>query len=141
MEKDSAKMLYLDSALTTMDGPMSREVLVVGDKVLIKPEEDNTKTPSGLFLPPGVQEKEAAMGGHVVNVGPGYPTVEPLTDGEPWSGGTRTGMRYVPLQAERGDFAIFLRSNAVEVEIDGSKYLIVPHTAILLLIRDKLPLP
>jgi chaperonin GroES len=47
----------------------------------------------------------------------------------------------VPLQAERGDFAIFLRSNAVEVEIDGSKYLIVPHAAILLLIRDKLPLP
>ena len=120
---------------------MSREVLVVGDKVLIKPEEDANKTPSGLFLPPGVQEKEAAMGGHVVNVGPGYPTVEPLTDGEPWSGGTRTGMRYVPLQAEKGDFAIFLRSNAVEVEIDGSKYLIVPHTAILLLIRDKIPLP
>jgi len=134
-------MLSLDKALNTTDGPMSREVLVVGDKVLIKPEEDSTKTPSGLFLPPGVQEKEAAMGGHVVNVGPGYPTVEPLTDGEPWTGGTRTGMRYVPLQAQPGDFAIFLRSNAVEVEIDGSKYLIVPHVAILLLIRDKLPLP
>ena len=134
-------MLSLDKALQTTDGPMSREVLVVGDKVLIKPEEDSTKTPSGLFLPPGVQEKEAAMGGHVVNVGPGYPTVEPLTDGEPWTGGTRTGMRYVPLQAQPGDFAIFLRSNAVEVEIDGSKYLIVPHVAILLLIRDKLPLP
>jgi len=134
-------MLSLDKALQTTDGPMSREVLVVGDKVLIKPEEDAAKTPSGLFLPPGVQEKEAAMGGHVVNVGPGYPTVEPLTDGEPWTGGTRTGMRYVPLQAQPGDFAIFLRSNAVEVEIDGSKYLIVPHVAILLLIRDKLPLP
>ena len=135
-------MFYLESALKTTDGEMSREVLVVGDKVLIKPEEDNSKTPSGLFLPPGVQEKEAAMGGHVVNVGPGYPTVEPLTDGEPWSGGsTRTGMRYVPLQAQPGDFAIFLRSNAVEVEIDASKYLIVPHAAILLLIRDKLPLP
>jgi len=134
-------MFYLDSALPTTESPMSREVLVIGDKVLIKPEEDNSKTPSGLFLPPGVQEKEAAMGGHVVNVGPGWPTVEPLTDGEPWSGGTRTGMRYVPLQAEKGDFAIFLRSNAVEVEIDGSKYLIVPHAAILLLIRDRLPLP
>ena len=134
-------MFYLESALKTTEGQMSREVLVVGDKVLIKPEEDNSKTPSGLFLPPGVQEKEAAMSGHVVNVGPGYPTVEPPTDGEPWTGGTRTGMRYVPLQAQPGDFAIFLRSNAVEVEIDGSKYLIVPHTAILLLIRDRLPLP
>lgn len=120
---------------------MSREVLVVGDKVLIKPEDESGKTPSGLYLPAGVQEREPAMGGHVVNVGPGYPTAEPVADGEPWSGGTRTGMRYVPLQAEKGDFAIFLRSNAVEVEIDGSRYLIVPHSAILLLIRDKLPLP
>ena len=135
-------MPCLDDALNATDAPMSREVLVVGDKVLIKPEEDVNKTPSGLFLPPGVQEKEAAMGGHVVNVGPGYPTVEPPTEGEAWSGGgTRTGMRYVPLQAEKGDFAIFLRSNAVEVEIDGSKYLIVSHAAVLLLIRDKIPLP
>src|SRR5262245_18488988 len=99
-------MLYLESALNPTAGSMSREVLVVGDKGLIKPEEDANKTPSGLFLPAGVQEKEAAMGGHVVNAWPGYPTVEPLTDGEPWSGGTRTGMRYVPLQAEKGDFAI-----------------------------------
>jgi chaperonin GroES len=128
--------------MPTLDGPMSREVILVADKVLIKPEEESSKTQSGLFLPAGVKENEPAMGGHVVNVGPGYPTAEPVSDGgEPWSGGTRTGMRYVPLQAEKGDFAIFLRSNAVEVEIDGSKYLIVPHSAILLLIRDKLPLP
>jgi co-chaperonin GroES (HSP10) len=139
--KPTATMLYLETALNATNGAMSREVLVVGDKVLIKPEEENAKTPSGLFLPVGVQEKEAAMGGYVVNVGPGYPTVEPLTDGEPWSGGSRSGMRYVPLQAAKGDFAIFLRSNAVEVEIDASKYLIVPHAAILLLIRDKIPLP
>jgi chaperonin GroES len=128
--------------MSTLDSPMSREVIVVGDKVLIKPEEETSKTPSGLVLPAGVKENEPAMGGHVVNVGPGYPTAEPVADGEPWSGaGTRTGMRYVPLQAAKGDFAIFLRSSAVEVEIDGSKYLIVPHSAILLLIRDKIPLP
>jgi chaperonin GroES len=125
----------------TLEHLMSREVIVVGDKVLIKPEEENSKTPSGLLLPAGVRENEPAMGGYVVNVGPGYPTAEPVADGEPWSGGTRTGMRYVPLQAGKGDYAIFLRSTAVEVEIDGSKYLIVPHSAILLLIRDKIPLP
>jgi hypothetical protein len=50
-------------------------------------------------------------------------------------------MRYVPLQAAKCDFVIFLRSNAVAVEIDASKSLIVPHAAILLLIRDKIPLP
>lgn len=127
--------------MLTLEGLMPREVVVVGDKVLIKPEEENSKTPSGLYLPAGVKENEPAMGGYVVNVGPGYPTAEPVADGEPWSGGTRTGMRYVPLQAEKGDYAVFLRSNAVEVEIDGSKYLIVPHSAILLLIRDNIPLP
>ncbi|HEX5726127.1 MAG TPA: co-chaperone GroES family protein [Longimicrobiaceae bacterium] len=120
---------------------MSREVIVIGDKVLVKPEEESSKTPSGLYLPQTVQEKEPVVGGYVVNVGPGYPTAEPVADGEPWSGGTRTGIRYVPLQAEKGDFAVFLRSSAVEVEIDGSKYQIVPHSAILLLIRDRLPLP
>jgi len=50
-------------------------------------------------------------------------------------------VRYVPLQAGKGDFAIYLRREAVEVEIDASHYLIVPHAAILLLIRDRIPLP
>ena len=47
----------------------------------------------------------------------------------------------MPLQSRKGDYVIFLRSNAVEVEIDGGTYQIVPHSAILLIIRDKLPLP
>lgn len=120
---------------------MAREVIVVGDRVLIKPEEESAKTASGLFLPQGVGDKEPVLSGSVVNVGPGYPTAEAVTDGEPWTGRTRTDMRYVPLQARKGDFALFLKSNAVEVEIDGSKYLIVPHSGILLLIRDRIPLP
>ena len=121
---------------------MSREVIVVGDKVLIKPEEEANKTPSGLYLPQGVAEKEAVSGGYVVNVGPGYPTGESLVDGEPWArtGGQRE-MRYMPLQARKGDYAVFLRRDAVEVQIDGSEYLIVGHAGILILIRDRLPLP
>lgn len=121
---------------------MSREVILVGDKVLIKPEEENNKTPSGLYLPQGVAEKEVVLGGYVVNVGPGYPTAEPAGDGEPWSrSASRTEVRHVPLQARNGDYAIFMKRDAVEVEIDGGKYLIVPHAAVLLLIRDRVPLP
>ena len=120
---------------------MSREVILIGDKVLIKPEEENNKTPSGLYLPQGVQHKEEVMSGYVVNTGPGYPLGEAATEGEAWTGRTRTELRYVPLQAQKGDFAIFLKLNAVEVEIDGSKYQIVPHNAVLLLIRDTIPLP
>jgi co-chaperonin GroES (HSP10) len=120
---------------------MGREVILIGDKVLIKPEEEN-KTPSGLYLPQGVAEKEKVASGYVVNTGPGYPTSEPAGGDEPWTrAGARTEIRYVPLQAAKGDFAIFLRREAVDVEIDGNQYMIVPHAAVLLLIRDHLPLP
>jgi chaperonin GroES len=116
---------------------VERELIVVGDKVLIKPEEEASKTPSGLYLPQGVAEKEAVLGGYIVNVGPGYPTAEPA-ESESWNRTTGGGgMRYVPLQARQGDFALFLRTTAVEVEIDGNKYLIVGHGNILLLIRDR----
>ena len=123
---------------------LGREVIVVGDKVLIKPEEESSKTPSGLYLPQGVSSKETVAGGYIVNVGPGYPTAEtPGTDGEPWSHAQQRGdMRYVPLQARKGDYAVFLRREAIEVEIDGSMYQIVGHNSILLLIRDRtVPLP
>jgi co-chaperonin GroES (HSP10) len=118
---------------------MARQVIVVGDKVLIKPEEEASKTPSGLYLPQGVAEREAVFGGYIVNVGPGYPTTEVVSEGEPWLSGQRSELRYVPLQAKTGDFALFLRRDSTEVEIDGSRYVIVPHVSILLLIRDPTP--
>lgn len=121
----------------SFERPPGREVIVVGDKVLVKPEEEATKTPAGLFLPQGVAVKEQVLGGYIINVGPGYPTLEVGTDGEPWSRTTRTELRHVPLQAQKGDFALFLRRDAVDVEIDGSPYVIVPHASILLLIRDR----
>ena len=114
-----------------------REVIVVGDKVLIKPEEENAKTPSGLYLPQGVASKETVAGGYIVNVGPGYPTTEVSTEGEPWLSASRTEMRYVPLQAQKGDYAVFLRRDSIEVEIDATTYQIVGHNSILLLIRDR----
>ena len=119
-----------------------REVIVIGDKVLVKPEEENAKTPSGLYLPQGVSSREEVAGGYIVNVGPGYPTVGSPVEGEPWSNGQRSDRGYVPLQAQKGDYAVFLRRDAVEVQIDGSKYQIVGHNSILLLIRDRgIPIP
>jgi chaperonin GroES len=116
-----------------------REVIVVGDKVLIKPEEEDAKTPSGLYLPQGVAAKETVATGYIVNVGPGYPTIDSGTDGESWSNKPHTEMKYVPLQARTGDYAVFLRRDSIEVEIDETKYQIVGHSSILLLIRDPLP--
>ena len=116
----------------------NREVIVVGDKVLIKPETEENKTEAGLFLPEGVEQKEKVQGGYIMNVGPGYPIPDVTSDEEPWSQQSgEGGLRYVGLQAEEGDYAVFLRKQAIEVEIDGEEYLIISHASILLLIRDE----
>ena len=42
-------------------------VIIVGDRVLIKPKTAKEQTKSGLFLPPGVQEKEKVQEGQEKN--------------------------------------------------------------------------
>ena len=58
-----------------------KRLLVVGDRVLIQPAKEAEKTESGLFLPPGVQEKERIRTGYVIKTGPGYPLPLPSDDG------------------------------------------------------------
>jgi chaperonin GroES len=94
------------------------------------------RTSSGLFLPPGIQEKENIQHGYVVKVGPGYPIPVINEADEPWKNKS-DDVRYVPLQAKEGDLAVFLQKTAYEIEFNKEKYLIVPHSAILLLIRDE----
>jgi len=117
---------------------MTKEIIVVGDRVLIKPDSDKEKTDAGLYLPQGVASKEKIHSGIVVKTGPGIPIADTnLIDEEPWKM-KKKDMKYIPLQAKEGDHAIFLRNSAVEIEFEGTKYLIVPHSAILVLIRDKI---
>ena len=94
------------------------------------------KTPSGLYLPPTVKEKEKIMGGHVVKTGPGY-AIPDSTPVESWTSAKKE-VKYVPLQATEGDYAIFLKDAAMEIEFEEKKYLIVPHSAILALVRTEL---
>ena len=47
----------MSSTQLTPDNKL-RKLVVVGDRVLIKPRKEDNKTASGLYLPPGVQEKE-----------------------------------------------------------------------------------
>jgi chaperonin GroES len=117
---------------------IKKEILVVGDRVLLKLDEGQDKTKSGLYLPASVREKEKVAMGKVVKVGPGYPIPNPnYTEDEPWST-PKDPMRYIPLQAKEGDYAIFLREQGVEVEFEEEKYLIVPQSAVLMLVRDEL---
>ncbi|MCG8607902.1 co-chaperone GroES family protein [bacterium] len=117
-----------------------KEIVVVGDRVLISIDEDQNRTEFGLYLPPGVKEKEKVRGGYVIKVGPGYPLPEPnSSDDEPWSSTPRGEVKYIPLQARMGDYAIYLNSQGVDIEFDDRKYVVVPQSAILALIREKIP--
>jgi len=109
--------------------------IVVGDRVLIRPQEESSRTSSGLYLPAGVTEKERVQSGYVMKVGPGYATSTEVED-EPWKE-TANRVKYIPLQAKEGDLAIFLRKEAVEIEFDKEKFLIIPQSAILLMIRNE----
>ncbi|NQU86179.1 MAG: co-chaperone GroES [Mariniphaga sp.] len=109
--------------------------ILVGERVLIKPKSPTSKTKTGLYLPPTVQENEKVHSGYVVRVGPGYPIPAMTDDEEPWKE-TKENVKYVPLQAKVGDQAVYLNKSGYEIEFNNEKYIILPHSAILLFIRD-----
>ncbi len=114
----------------------NKQVLVVGDRVLIRPDTGETKSPAGLYLPPSVVEKQEVRGGIVVEVGPGIPLGSPETSfDEPWKEKTMD-IKYIPTQAKIGDYALFLGKASIEIKIENKDYLIVSQSAILILIRD-----
>ena len=113
-----------------------KKLIVVGDRVLIQPVKQMEKTDSGLYLPPGVQEKEKIQSGYVIKVGPGYPLPMPADEDEMWKGKDEQ-VKYLPLQAQEGDLAIFLQRGAVEVIYEKEKYFIVPQASILMLEREE----
>jgi co-chaperonin GroES (HSP10) len=113
-----------------------KKLIVVGDRVLIKPTKQSDKTDSGLYLPPGVQEKEKIQSGFVIKVGPGYPLPLPADEDDVWKGKDEQ-VKYLPLQAQEGDLAIFLQRGAIEVIYENEKYYIVPQASVLMLEREE----
>jgi len=112
------------------------KLIVVGDRVLIKPKNPDERTKAGLLLPPGVQEKQKVQCGYVLKVGPGYPIPAVSEYDEPWQK-KKDNSRYFPLQAQVGDLAVYLQDSSTEIEFSNEKYVVVPFHAILLLVRDE----
>ncbi len=112
------------------------KLIVVGDRVLIKPKTLSNKTKSGLFLPPGYKEKEEIRTGYIIKCGPGYPIPFPSEEDEAWKK-VDEKIKYVPLQAKEGDLAIFMQKGAIEIVYNNEKYYIVSQHSILLLERDE----
>lgn len=114
-----------------------KRLIVVGDRVLISPEEGEERTNVGLYLPASAIEGRQVQGGRIVATGPGTPMAEPASmDEEPWKI-HGADVKYLPMQAEMGDYALFFRKAAVEITFEGKTYLVVPQAAILVLVRGK----
>ena len=118
-----------------LQGSDLNKFILVGDRILIKPKNATNKTRSGLYWPPGVQENEKIHSGYVIKVGPGYPIPGNLDD-EPWKE-KRENLKYIPLQPEEGDLAIYLQKSGFEIQYNKEKYIIISHTSVLMIIRDE----
>lgn len=113
-----------------------KRLIVVGDRVLVQAEEGEERTNVGLYLPPSAVDSQAVQGGRIVATGPGLPMPDLAEPGdEPWQSGARE-RRYLPMQARIGDYALFFRKAAVEITFESERFLVVPQTAILALVRE-----
>jgi chaperonin GroES len=117
-----------------------KKLLVVGDRVLISAEDGDERTRVGLYLPATAIDSQQVQTGLIVATGPGTPVADLSSlDDEPWKVDIRE-TRNRGMQAKVGDHAIFFRKAAVEISFEEKKYLVVPQAAILVLIRDDLPI-
>ncbi len=111
--------------------------LMIGDKVLIKPKNPQSQTKSGLYLPPTVQQGDKIQSGYIIRTGPGYPLPSQTDEVEVWKQKKEEEVHYLPLQAHEGDLAVYLQNAAYEIKFNDETYMIVPHSAILMLVRDE----
>lgn len=124
------KFIRLEKVKQNLD-----KIIVVGDRVLIEPGTAAKKTQGGLYLPAGYQEKEEIQSGYILKCGPGY-ALPNVDEAESWNN-SQGKVKYLPLQVQPGDLAIFVQKNAVEIKYNGEKYFVVPQSAILLVERDE----
>jgi co-chaperonin GroES (HSP10) len=119
---------------------LKKKLIVVGDRLLIRPEEGEERTSAGLYLPQTAVASRQARGGWVVSVGPGVPVVNPLDmvdeNWNPADANAEPHLRFMPPQAQEGDYALFLHKAAVEITFEKKNYLIVPNSAVLVLVRE-----
>ena len=122
---------FVETVLEDME-----EIIIVGDRVLIRPDDGERQTKTGLYLPATVVDQDNVNIGQVVRVGPGYVIPNPdYTDSESWAP-SKEVVRYLPLQAQPGDTAFFLRKEMIQFTFKDENFVIVPHSAILALVRS-----
>ncbi len=118
-----------------MSGRLSK-LRVIGDRVLIYPDSGQDRTSSGLYLPPTVTEKENVQSGYIVAVGPGTPLADTEEADDVWQAFDGNKVKYLPLEVEVGDYALYLKKFAIDIKYQDEKYIIVPMSGILVVERD-----
>jgi chaperonin GroES len=115
-----------------------KRLIVTGDRLLVSPLSASERTHTGLYLPDSAIDGKQITSGWVEAIGPGYPVPGAFDpDEEPWKqNSTREERRYFPLQAEKGDFVLYVKNAAYEVNLEGKKYFVVPNSAVLVLLRE-----
>lgn len=106
----------------TMTAPTSSKTMIrpLHDKILVKRDEAETKTASGIYLPETSKDK------------PKTGVVQAVGDG---ALNTETGER-VPLSLKKGDRVIFTTYSGTEVKIDGEELVIMTEDEVLAVITD-----
>lgn len=115
-----------------------KNIVVIGDRILIKPLESSNRTGGGLYLPPSVKDHDAVHTGVVMRVGPGYPIPANQDPDSVFRGESSDKVNYVPLQVREGDEALYLHQNGYEIEVANERYVIVSQNAVLLVMRNDL---
>ncbi len=94
------------------------KVKPLADRIVLRPIEEDDKTPGGIILPDTAKEK--SMRGEVVAVGPGR-----LAE---------NGERIKP-EVKEGEVVIYSKYAGTEIKIDGQDYLILREGDILAVIE------
>jgi chaperonin GroES len=97
---------------------MSLKVKPLGDRLVVKPLEQEEVTPSGIVIPETAKEKPQK--GEVLAVGPG--------------GRDDSGER-IPMDVSVGDTVLFAKYGGTEIKLDSEKLLILRESDILALIE------
>ena len=87
----------------------------LGDRVVVRPlDEEDMKTPSGIYIPDTAKEKPQE--GEVVAVGPGELNEK----------GDR-----IEIDVNKGDKVIYSKYGGTEIKVEGTEYLILSSRDIL----------
>lgn len=84
----------------------------LADRVLIEPQEAETKTASGIYIPDSAQEKP--MQGKVVAVGP--------------------GTKDVKMELKVGDTVLYGKFSGSEITVDNNDYVIMRQSDVFLVL-------